>query len=329
MNGYAENSTSTAVFLVPGQGADPRGALAQFHRATPELRAGIEDILTEIEEAAGEAGHGLREVLLTEARDVTLGPGLPQLANYTISVVLDDFLASIGVRPREIVGQSFGEIAALVCAGVFDISSGARAVCALNAAFRDVEGLGAMVLVNASERDTQRLLDAVGHPGLVVACVNTPKQTIVSGPTEAIEALLSAPTERRLVTLPVPYASHHPDLSGVADHFLAGIRGIRQRALRIPVHSPVRRRAYTDADDLHEALADCVIKPVHLPETLRDVAAHAPTTFVELGAGDALSRCAAATVPQARTFTPLTGDVSWLTGARARQSIEAGSRQRS
>ncbi|MFJ1455263.1 hypothetical protein [Nocardia sp. N2S4-5] len=77
------------------------------------------------------------------------------------------------------------------------------------------------------------------------------------------------------------------------------------------------------------ALADCVIKPVHLPETLRDVGAHTPTTFIDLGAGDTLARCAAATIPGARTIAPLAGDISWLTGAEVQQAVDAGSRQRS
>lgn len=321
MNEQAEITSSTVVFLVPGQGADPHGALRQLHLAGPELRSDIEGTLAEIEEASGAAGRGLGDLLLNEAQDGTREPGLPQLANYAISVVLNNVLASAGVRPHAIVGQSFGEIAALVCAGVFDSSDGARAVCALNTAFRDFEGRGAMVLVDASERDTQRLLDEMGCSELVVACINTPTQTIVSGPTEAVTALLSAPTERKLIKLPVPYASHHPDLGVVADRFLAGMRGIRQRPLRIPVHSPVRRRAYSDADDLHEALADCVIKPVHLPETLREVAAHAPTTFIELGAGEAMSRSAAATVQKADIIAPLTTDISWLTGTRTSAEV--------
>ncbi|MFJ1455262.1 acyltransferase domain-containing protein [Nocardia sp. N2S4-5] len=199
MNGRAEIDSSTAVFLVPGQGADPRGALAQLHRAASGVRSEIDGVLAEIEGASGAAGRGLRDYLLTETGDSTPGPGLPQIANYAISVVLNNVLGTVGVRPRAVVGQSFGEIAALVCAGVFDTADGARAVCALNAAFRDFEGRGAMVLVNASVRDTRELLDEVGHPKLVVACVNTPEQTIVSGPTDAIAALLSAPTERRLL----------------------------------------------------------------------------------------------------------------------------------
>ncbi len=49
------------------------------------------------------------------------------------------------------------------------------------------------------------------------------------------------------------------------------IRHLPQRPLELPVHSPVRGRAYHDGDDLHRAMADCIVKPLRLPDTLRAV----------------------------------------------------------
>ena len=306
------------VFLVPGQGGDPRGALHGLYRTTAEARHLIDSTLTEIEQASDSAGPNIRELLLETGPHNRLGSGVPQLANYAISIVLAKIIISTGITPRAIVGQSFGEIAALVCAGVFDPSEGARAVCALNAAFRGLEGRGGMVLVFASERDTRALLDEVGRPDLVIACINTPEQTIISGPTDAIDEVRSrARSGVRLIALAVPYASHHPGLHPVAERFKAGLAPLRQRLLRVPVHSPVRRRAYTDADDLHAALADCVVKPVHLPETLEHVAAQGTTLFIELGAGEILTRCVRATLPGSHAFAPLDGDLSWVTRAPA------------
>ncbi|MEV6560913.1 acyltransferase domain-containing protein [Nocardia sp. NPDC051756] len=318
MNQQAANT----VFLVPGQGGDPRCALHDLYRADHGCRATIDDILDDIERASGGAGQGLREVLLSDTRSPAMAPGIPQLASYAISVVLDRVLTAAGFHPEVIVGQSFGEIAALVCAGVFDVPDGTRAVCALNAAFRGFEGRGAMVLVLASEPDTRRLLADVDRTDLVLACVNSPKQTIVSGPTDAIAALFDQPGDcPRLVRLAVPYASHHPELVVVADRFRAGLRGTRQRPLRVPVHSPVGRRTYSDTDDLHEALVDCVTKPVDLAKALEHTGSRHDTLFIELGVGDGLCRCAHATLPSARTLAPLTGDLSWLTGAPSKSPV--------
>ncbi|WP_194837606.1 ACP S-malonyltransferase [Nocardia sp. XZ_19_369] len=318
MNGHNDTRPQSLVFLVPGQGGDPRGALNGLYHAGGETWAAIDEILDDIEEAAGAAGRDIRTVLLSDAPDQPLAPGVPQLATYAISVVLDRVLTSLGHRPDVIVGQSFGEIAALVCAGVFDISDGTRAVCALNAAFRGFEGKGAMVLVLAAEHETRELLDRIGRSDLVVACVNSPEQTIVSGPTEAIEALFAADGDRpRLVRLAVPYASHHPGLVAVADRFRASLSRVTQRPLRVSVHSPVGHRTYADTDDLREALVDCVTNSLDLVAALEHVGKQGAELFVELGVGDGLCRCVHATLPSANTLAPLAGDLSWSTIPRS------------
>ncbi|MGW0481297.1 ACP S-malonyltransferase [Nonomuraea sp. NPDC003214] len=302
------------VFLVPGQGGDPRGALADVHDASPAVRAACDQVLDEIEAVIPDAGAGLRRVLLDRSRSVRMEPGVPQLAGYAVSVVVGRAL-SARLTPYAIVGQSFGEIAALVCAGAFDVADGARAVRALNAAFRQVEGRGAMVLLpELGEEACLRLLDRARLPELRLACVNAPDQTIVSGPVEAVEALLAfggTPMTR----LAVPYASHHPALGAVAGRFLRGLRPLRQRPLRVPVHSPVHGRAYDDGEDLRRALAGCVTQPVRLPETLRRLGPG--LRYVELSAGDAVTRCVRATLPGVRAFAPLAGDRDWLLATAA------------
>jgi acyl transferase domain-containing protein len=298
------------IFLVPGQGNDPRGALIPIYRTSGAPRSVMERALKEVDRVAAEHRFGsVRGVLLSESRP-PLAPGMAQLAGYAASVVLGRSLAATGIEPRAIVGQSFGEIAALVCAEVFDVTEGARAVCGLNAAFRDHEGRGAMVMVDTSEQETRKLLARVGRPDLLVACVNAPEETIVSGPNAAVAALLALddPYLPRLRRLPVPYASHHPALSTVADRFRDSLSDMIQRPLRHPVLSPVRRRPYTDADDLRAALADCVVKPVHLTETLERLIDPEKLLFVEIGIGDSLCRCVRATLPGARTIAPLIYD---------------------
>lgn len=302
------------IYLIPGQGGNPSGALRRLYGVGTDTAAIVDRVLADIEQAAHGNADGLRDVLLGDPETVLTGSGLPQLAGYAVSVVLAEVLTSVGIRPAGVIGQSFGEIAALVCAGSLDISGGTRAVCALNAAFRGFEGQGGMVLVSAGEAATLRLLTEVDRADLVLACVNTPAQTIVSGPITAIEALFAAAGDRiRLIRLAVPYASHHPSLTEVADRFRAGLRTVPWRSPRVRVHSPVRRRAYTETDDLSEALADCVVKPVYLPETLARVAESRQVRFVELGVGDMLCRCAKATLPGITTLAPLAGDLSWLT----------------
>lgn len=296
------------VYLIPGQGGDPRGVLRGLYRAEPWIRAAIDEVCAQVDPVG--AAHGLppiADVLLRAERGGPPGYGAAPLAAYTASVALHRILADADVRPACVIGQSFGEISALVCAGAYTTAEGAAAVCALNEAFRTVLGQGGLVLVRAPLARTEKILARLGRPDLVVACVDAPDETIVSGPNDAVDALLALRGRDELPPLDrlaVPYASHHPGLTSVAERFRAGLDPLRQRPLVHPALSPIRRRAYTDADDLRAALADCVVKPVHLVETFESlpVSGH---LFLEVGVGASLCRCARSTLPGARTLAPL------------------------
>lgn len=306
----------SAVFLTPGQGGDPTGALRVLSEADPAARRIIDDALTEVAAAASIDLTALRSVLLTDTAPRLENPVLiRQLAVYAISVSVAAVLTVRDVRPRAVIGQSFGEIAALVCAGVLDVANGARAVCALNLAFSAYEGRGATLRLAGPADEARLLLAEFGSDELVVACMNSPRQTLISGPVEVVEEFSAAyGTARPLTRLRIPYAAHHPELEPVAEQFYRRLAPIPMAPLRIPVYSPVRRRAYHDGDDLRRALADCVTKPVYLTETVSVVAAQAPTLFVELGSGEVLCDCVRDTVPDAHTLAPLVGEPTWSIG---------------
>jgi acyl transferase domain-containing protein len=305
----ANAAQAEIIQLIPGQGGDPRGALRGLYRAETRIHSAIDEVCAQVDPVG--AAHGLPpvgDVLLTEHR-IPMAYGLAPLAAYTASIALHRILADAAVRPTGVIGQSFGEIAALVCAGAFTVAEGATAVCALNEAFRIALGRGGMVLLRAPLADTEKILARLGRPDLLVACVDSPDETIVSGPNDAVDALLAL-RDREADALPplnrlaVPYASHHPDLAPVAERFRAGLEPLRQRPLACRALSPVRRRAYDDTDDLRDALADCVVRPVHLVEAFESLSV-SDHLFIEIGVGAGLCRCVRGTLPGAVALAPL------------------------
>ncbi|TYB41344.1 acyltransferase domain-containing protein [Actinomadura chibensis] len=301
----------TCAFLFAGTGAAGVPDLPALARTGPGAARAVADVLDAVQEGLPPTGWpSLRTILLDEPaayRPAARAPGVAQLASYAVAVAVDRALRAHGVHPAFAVGQSFGEIAALVCAGAFTITDGARmAVSAVDVLARRGRG-GGMGLLEAGEDDARAFVRAAGEPDVVVACLNAPSATVVSGPDGPLEAVLAAARARGVgaVRLAVPYLSHHPALTGADDEWYAMIRRFPQRPLRVAVHSPVRGRAYRDDDDLHRALADCVVQPVRLPDTLRAVHAAGATVFAEAGAGAALCQCARLCVPGARTLTPL------------------------
>ncbi|QKG19250.1 ACP S-malonyltransferase [Actinomadura verrucosospora] len=294
-------------FLFAGTGSAGVPDLPSLARSGPAAARAAADVLDAVQEGLPDGWPSLRAILLEDPagyRAAARAPGVAQLAGYASSVAVDRALRTLGVQPGFAVGQSFGEIAAMVCAGVFAVADGARmAVSLVDVLARRGAG-GGMALLEAGEDGARACIGAAGAPEVVVACLNAPSVTVVSGPDGPLEAVLEAARASgvRGVRLAVPYLSHHPAMAGADDEWYSIIRAFPQRPLEVPVHSPVRGRAYRDDDDLHRALADCIVKPVRLPETLRAVHAAGATVFAEAGSGNALCQCARLSVPGAQTF---------------------------
>ncbi|MBA8953327.1 ACP S-malonyltransferase [Actinomadura namibiensis] len=307
---------AVCALLFPGTGSAGAPDLVTLAARGPGPARVVGDVVDAVQEALPrERWPSLRRILLEDPdtyREAARLPGVAQLAAYTASVAVDRVLRAAGVMPRFAVGQSFGEIAALVCAGAFSVTDGARMAADLVGVLARRGGGGGMGLLEADEAATLKCIaraeaEGAGAGRVVVACLNAPSATVVSGPDAELDRVLAVARESgvRAARLAVPYLSHHPAMAGADDEWYAMIRPMRQRPLEVTVHSPVRGRVYGDDDDLHRALADCIVKPVRLPATLRAVHRAGATVFVEGGAGGALCQCARMTVRDVATVTPL------------------------
>ncbi|WP_019633273.1 acyltransferase domain-containing protein [Actinomadura atramentaria] len=310
-------------FLFPGTGAggtpDLTGLAASgqpARTAAPEGAAGpatriVADVLDAVTEGLPPGWPDLRTVLLDDPAAYPAAatrPGVAQAADYACAVAADRVLRAGGVAPAFAVGQSFGEIAAMVSAGVFTITDGARMAVSLVQVLTRRGAGGGLGLIAAPEADTRALLRRAADPSVVVACTTAPALTVVAGPDGPLDTALAAARDagRRAVRLAVPYLSHHPAMAGADAEWYDLIRAIPARPAELPVLSPVRGRAYTPADDPHRALADCIVRPLRLPEILRAARRAGATVFVQAGPGDALCHAARLSVPGARTFAPMT-----------------------
>ncbi|MFA7941327.1 acyltransferase domain-containing protein [Pseudomonas brenneri] len=315
LNIYRQNY----VFAFPGQGSDPCGALAELYQHVPEAREQIDAILAIIENAAAQdepdPQPGLvTQVLLTHNHTLPLPSGVAQLALYGAAVVLNQLLQATGVVPALIVAQSFGEIAARVCGGVLDIAQGARAVCALNAAYRDEEGRGTMLLVNLSAQDTQALLDRFPESNLVLGSVNAPAQCIISGETADLEHLLAHHDDSAHPLRPVSiaYASHYPPHQEVARRLHENLQPLISKPFMTPIYSTVLGRRYELEDDLHQMFTRGVTQPTNLPHTLAQLPTDKHTVFIDLGVNSGLSVCIRKSLHNAQTYAPLAQPIETL-----------------
>jgi acyl transferase domain-containing protein len=312
--------SARVALLFPGLGAYCAGMLRAAAAEHPQVAATLE----EIDEVAGRLGIPSVGRVVLHGDPVPLGEVLKlrtevaQLAIFGASVTVHRILAANGVRPYVLVGHSFGEIAALVSAGAFTVADGVRLVCARAEALTEWEGKGAMAAVGANTTVARHLIGALDEPALVVACMNAPQQTVLSGPLAAIGRAerVAAALDLFFARLHLPYASHHPAARRAAALFLDLISDVKQETLVAAVYSPVHGRRYTDADDIKRSIADCMVRPVDFVSAIRELHAEGVGQYIECGALNALTRCTELTVPDVRTMAPLLDPADEIAGLR-------------
>lgn len=303
----------TLVHLFPGQGDFAVSPLVHAARTHPPVRRAVREVFDEAAEVGSEFGIApLAGALLSDTppsgRDLAAAAvGTSQLALFCSSIAVHRALCEVGWAPDQVVGVSFGELAALTAAGVFEVAEGARIACLL--ARQLARCPGGMTLLGMGEMRARALVREAGSPPLAIACLNDPGETVLSGPLPALRAVeeLAGRQGLPVARLRLPFSSHHPSLTGPADAFRASIRPLTARPARIPVHSAVHGGVYGPGDDVHRGLANCLVRPARVPDVLRQVTAPRTALLLEAGTGRALTRNARHTLAPsaARAYAPL------------------------
>ncbi|GAB2883510.1 type I polyketide synthase [Streptomyces mayteni] len=197
-------------FVVPGQGPRLAGALAGLYGTVPE----VTEVVDEVAKSVGPVTGLPLSVLLDDSDESAAAladTAVVQPALFTVAVALGRWWRSIGVRPAMVLGHSAGAYAAAVLAGVFSLEDGIRLICARARLMGDLPPVGAMAAVFCAAEELADV-EVIRSGEVVIASYNGPRETVVSGPTRAVLALLDEMAERevRSVRLRVSYASHGP-----------------------------------------------------------------------------------------------------------------------
>ncbi|MGW0998894.1 ACP S-malonyltransferase [Streptomyces sp. NPDC002520] len=286
-------SNSSVAFLFPGQGSYQPGFIGELIARCPGAAEPFETIARVVREDGGPSLLDLvcRDPAPTLAELVAGHPDALQYAIYGTGVALHAVLGEAGIRPDLLIGHSFGEIAALQCAGAYSAGDGARIVRARNQVLREfAPRSAAMLAVNAPEEQAAHIAAQAG-PNLVIACFNSSRQQVLSGPGEEIaEAMaVAAALGVDATKLASPYAFHHPGLTPAVRPMIELTAGIRRNTPRVTVFSPILRRCYGPDDDVVSMLAEDLVHPVHFTAAVRFAGELGMSRFFECGASVALS----------------------------------------
>ncbi|WP_433448997.1 SDR family oxidoreductase [Streptomyces sp. CA-142005] len=284
-------------FLFPGQGSQRPGMLAELLVHRPELRyyldlgrahAGTVHPPAAFDDAARER----RRAALTDTRAAQPALGITGLAAHA-------FLSSAGVHPDLAAGHSYGELVALAAAGALDPEtllelSAERAAAILAAAGDDP---GTMAAVGAGAETVVHALRTSGAPAsVVVANLNSPEQTVISGPAAdvdtAVRLLRDAGLGARRV--PVACAFHSPLVATAGERFAKVLADKTVRAPEFPVWANRTAAPYPlDPDEVRGELAAQIGAPVAFAAQIEAMYEAGARVFVEAGPGTVLTRLVA------------------------------------
>ena len=199
-------------------------------------------------------------------------------------------LEALGITGTLAIGHSLGEIVALTWAGALDWDAAVRLASLRGRAMMSHSCAGAMASIAASWENVESLLAS----GVVIAAVNGPRQTVVSGDPQAISAIATAARARgwHVSMLPVAHAFHSPAMVEVARALAPSLAAEPFRVLERPVYSTVTGASVARNANLPELLTRQITSRVEF-ETAIKAAVPEADLFVEAGPGTTLAGLAA------------------------------------
>jgi [acyl-carrier-protein] S-malonyltransferase len=302
--------SSDTLVLFPGQGAYRPDLLPAIYRASDKTRAVLDEVNFE---SSGELSGTLDDSSPPLEQLCHTAPHTLQLAIFATSVALWTVHHESLPANAVITGHSFGEIAALTCAGVFTISAGARAVEARSKILQKLpQNVSGMLTINANAVETSSILAIVDDSTLAVACLNAPRQTVVAGNLDALREV--ADLARRIgfstVQIASPYAFHSPIVRNLEKPYADALTQIPMNAPTRPIFMMQTGQRLFGADEVPTLLATQLHRPVNMMQTVQHFYAKGVNRMVECGAGNALVSTAAKIVPGLRTMSLADGNFS-------------------
>jgi acyl transferase domain-containing protein len=293
------------VFLFPGQGSYDGALLCELRGSYPETapwfaaadaaaRRWLGEPFLPLAAASPPAAERPAPAGASPERQAPAPdpPDIEQLGIYLGGAATARLLMERGARPALLAGHSFGELAALGAAEVFDLAAGFDIVCRRVLALRAAAPAGTMAALSCGAAQAREMLRAGDADGIEIAVLNHPRQTVVSGPRRELEELAAAAAARgiSLTYLKSRYPFHSSHLAGAVEGFAAALRECEWRPPRLPVYLAMERRLLEPGLDLPALLASQLTRRLDFAAAVHGMHDAGYRRFLEVGSGEMVGK---------------------------------------
>ncbi|MEQ5843791.1 SDR family NAD(P)-dependent oxidoreductase [Paraburkholderia acidicola] len=296
----ALDSDAKVVAVFSGQGAQTVGMGAKLATDFPQLRT----IFDAFDAEAKTRGHAAITGLLYPPETFAPAQALAQRQALThtlyaqasigaYNMAVFTFLREHGFRPDLAIGHSFGELSALWAAGSLDDEQYRAIVLARGGALTPPEGLaeGGLLALNVDAERVRALLPQL--PGISLANLNSPRQTVAGGDAQAIEQALPVLKQAGIqaVRIPVAAAFHTAHVGYAEAAWNDALATLEPHAPHCPVLANVTAAPYpADPAGIRDLLRRQPFNAVRFREQIEAAYAEGGRVFVEVGPRSILTR---------------------------------------
>ena len=320
-------------FLFPGQGSQYVNMLRDLRTIEPlvaETFREADAVMTPI------LGRPLSSYVFVDGKDNALAQAelrlrsteITQPALLAVHVSLLRVLEKFGFKPDMVIGHSLGEYAALVAAGVLNLTEALKVVSARGQEMAKVaaDDNGCMAAVSAPLAEVERILKTISGY-VVIANINSPVQCVIGGETRAVDAAITAFLAEGLqaTKIPVSHAFHTRIVAPASQPLRGVIARMNLQSPKIPIVANVTGQLYpTDREEILDMLATHLASPVQFVKGMNTLYEHGARVFVEVGPKRVLSGLATDILKEHQDITvfstnhPRKGDIPSFNEALAR-----------
>ena len=220
------------VFVYSGRGSQWAGMGRQLLADEPAFAQAIAELEPVFVQ---QAGFSMHEVIAGGKELV--GIEQIQLGLIGIQLALTGLWRSYGLQPDVVIGHSMGEVAAAVVAGALTPAEGLRVTATRSRLMAPLSGQGAMALLELDAAATETLI--ADHPQVTLAIYNSPRQTVIAGPTQQIDELIArVRAQNRFASrVNIEVAPHNPAMDALQPQMRSELADLSPQTPTIPIIS--------------------------------------------------------------------------------------------